>query len=207
MLTPWRLVRSLVRRLRSGRARPAHATVVLLLLLGLTSCGSAPPRPAPPLPDNLVPKTVGEYFFQREPAAERAFTEAGDRSLVVNGRVLTVRRGADGKEVLGSVQAAEFVPTLTRNKKKAQKALLKSLGTGAFELRRFGAHPVHELVQGERRMLVYFPPGGGYYELLDARAGFDDADRVFAAILDFQTGAKAVSGSTVVLPDPRRGGD
>jgi hypothetical protein len=201
--SPLRLVRGLW-RIRPRRL--ANASVVLLLVLGLVGCGNEPAPPPPPLPVELVPQAVGEYFFKREPAAERAFTDAGDRALVANGRVITVRRGKDGKEVLGSLQAAEFKPAIANDKKKAQRSLLRSLGDGQFELRRFGSYPVHELVRGERRILLYFPPGGGYYELLDARAGFTDADRVFAAILDFQTGAKSVT-SDVVLPDPRRGGD
>ena len=199
---PWRAVRALA-RLRPRRLVNAG---VALLLLFLTGCGSDAPHQAPRLPQSLVPQAVGEYFFQREPLAERAFTDAGDRSLVRNGHVLTIRRGADGKEVLGSLQAAEFVPAVANDRKKSQRALLRSLGEGQFELKRFGSYPVHELVRGQRRMLLYFPPGGGYYQLLDAREDFTDADRVFSAILDFQTGATSVRDD-IVLPDPRRGGD
>jgi hypothetical protein len=198
-LNPLRVVRGI------RRARPAAANSVLVLaaLLSLTSCGSGRPAPPPPLPQSLVPVAVGDYIFQREPEAERVFTEAGSKSLVRDGRVFTVRRG---KEVLGSVQAAQFLPAAANDRRRTQTALRKSLGSGHFERRRLGSQIVDVLVSGESKILLYFPPGGGYYEMLDARAGFTDADRVFLAILDYQSGNRSTL-TEVELTDPRRGGD
>jgi hypothetical protein len=202
-LSPLRAVRALRAGRRGNPATVTNAVLVLAAVLTLTSCGSASSASPPPLPETLVPTAVGSYFFQREPEAERAFTEAGKSSLVRDGRVFTVRRGT---EVLGSVQAAQFLPAAAHDRRRTQKALRKSLGSGHFERQRIGSQVIDVLVSGESKILLYFPPGGGYYEMLDARAGFTDADRVFLAILDYQTGNRSTLDE-VELPDPRRGGD
>lgn len=199
----WR-TRPRVRLPRFAGRRPALQQLVLVAALLLVSgCGqSAPPSP-PPLPERLVPASAGDYVFQREPSAERAFTEAGSRSLVTHGRVFTVRRGS---EVLGSVQAAQFLPSVAADRKAAQRALRRALGSGRVTRLRLGSVVVDQIQSGESQILLYLPPGGGYYELLDARAGFTDAERVFLAVLNYQTGRRAALVDTV-LPDPRRGGD
>lgn len=193
-----------VRLPRLRRHGPAlQQLVVIAALLLVSGCGqSASPAP-PPLPERLVPVSAGGYVFQREPSAERAFTAAGARSLVTSGRVFTVRRGS---EVLGSIQAAQFLPSVAADRKAAQRALRRALGSGQATRHRLGSLVVDEVRSGESRILLYFPPGGGYYELLDARAGFADAERVFLAVLNYQTGRRSTLVDTV-LPDPRRGGD
>jgi hypothetical protein len=197
-----RLVGRLARRIRPARA--AHTSLVLIVMMLLGGCGdSGPPARPPPLPTALVPASVGDYVFQREPAAERIFVEAGSASLVTNGQVFTIRKAG---EVLGSIQAAQFLPEVSGDRRKVQKALRKSLGNGDFRRRRLGNQVVDELRFGESKILLYFPPGGGYYEMLDARAGFADADRVLLAVLDHQTGSRNTL-TQIQLTDPRRGAD
>lgn len=192
------------RRVRVRRPLLASQQAMLLAaLLLLTGCGTQSPSPPPRLPERLVPAAAGGYVFQREPSAERAFTDAGSRALVTDGRVFTIRRG---REVLGSIQAAQFLPEAAADRRETQRALRRSLGSGSVTRRRLGSLVVDELRSGEGRILLYFPPGGGYYELLDARAGFTDADRVFLAVLNYQTGRRTALVDTE-LPDPRRGGD
>jgi hypothetical protein len=204
-VNPIRLVRLVVRSVRRLRpARPVHTSLLLVAVLFLGGCGDSGPPPRPPqLPAALVPTAVGEYVFQREPAAERIFAEAGSASLVTNGQVFTIRKAG---EVLGSIQAAQFLPEVAGDRRKVQKALRKSLGNGDFRRRRLGNQVVDELRFGESKILLYFPPGGGYYEMLDARAGFADADRVLLAVLNHQTGSRSTL-TQMQLTDPRRGAD
>ncbi len=206
-----RRTRAILRRpARRGLRRGATSTagVVALVIVAttlLSGCGGSGSRAsAPALPTPLVPEAVGEYRLQREPSAEAKFAEVGDAALVTDGHVYTVRRGG---EVLGSLQAATFKPSVRGDIKKIQKGLRKSIGTGDFTLRRIGTEPVYVLVQNELRILLWFPPGGGYYEMLDARQGFDDAERVFLALLNFQRGRSADLGSDSAVVDVRRGGD
>jgi hypothetical protein len=81
----------------------------------------------------------------------------------------------------------------------------KSIGTGNFTLTRLGERAVYLSQQSEEQLLLYFPPVGGYYELLDVRQDFDDAQRLMVALLDYQQGVQ----SRPLPPelDPRRGGD
>jgi len=191
-------------RLRRGATGTAVTVLVVVAMTVLSGCGGGTPAAAPSLPERLVPDAVGDYRLQREPSAESKFTEVGDAALVTGGRVFTVRRGG---EVLGSLQAATFKDEVRGDLKKVQKGLRASIGTGDFVLKRIGTEPVYVLQQNELKILLWFPPGGGYYEMLDARQGFDDAERVFLAILDFQRGRPSGLDPGAVVVDIRRGGD
>lgn len=211
----WRRVRAAVRPRRLVRLRPrlrrrlatSPAVLVAVVALLLSGCGQETRAAAPQLPDRLVPDAVGEFQLQREPLAEAKFDEVGDAALVTDGRVYTVRRGG---EVLGSLQAANFKEKLLTGRKaveKVQKGLRASIGTGDFTLQRIGNEPVYVLVQSELRILLWFPPGGGYYEMLDARQGFAEAEQVFLALLNFQRGRSADLDTADSVVDIRRGGD
>ncbi len=215
-VSPFRLGRAVLpalramtpsRVLRMRRGAPGSAVMILLIVVMtlVTGCsGGSPGSAAPSLPENLVPDEIGEFRLQREPTAEAKFTEVGDAALVTGGRVYTVRR--DG-EVLGSLQAATFKDSVRGNLKKVQKGLRASIGTGDFTLQRIGTEPVYVLQQNELKILLWFPPGGGYYEMLDARQGFDEAERVFLAILNFQRGRPVGLDADTAVVDIRRGGD
>jgi hypothetical protein len=202
----WRRLRARLRRLRRlPRLRPARlagATPLLLaLLVLLTGCGSVAVTP-PPLPSKLVPAAVGSYVIQREPLAEQAFTDAGKAALVTDGHVYTVHHGGD---VLGSIQLAQFLPKVGNDRRRIERSLRAGIGSGDFHLQRVGTFPVYSLREDQGRVLLYFPPGGGYYVMLEARDGFDDADRFFAAVIGYERGVTVVTNDT--LTDPRRGGD
>jgi hypothetical protein len=83
--------------------------------------------------------------------------------------------------------------------------LRRSLGSGNFSLTRVGAHAVYTSAQSEEQLLLYFPPDGAYYELLDVRNDFGEAPQLLAGLLDYQQGA--VARPVPVALDPRRGGD
>jgi len=188
------------RLLRSRRARVATVTAVVALASG---CAAATTPAAARLPQPFAPTAVGQYALRENPTAERAFAQAGRASLVTDGRVWTVV-APDGR-VKGSLQAAAFKPRLRSRLAQVQRGVRKSIGSGNFTLTRLGDRAVYVLRQSEEQLLLYFPPAGGYYELLDVRGDFTDAPRVMIALLDYQQGVR----SRPLPPelDPRRGGD
>jgi hypothetical protein len=187
------------------RSRPAPATAAMLVVAGLLLGGCATPAApvAARLPAPFVPTAVGPYALRESTTAERAFSQAGSASLVTGGRVWTVV-APDGT-VKGSLQAAAFRPSLHSRLRDVQRGVRTSIGSGNFTLTRLGDRAVYMLDQSEERLLLYFPPGAGYYELLDVRNDFTDAQLLMSALLDFQQGVQ----SRPVPPalDPRRGGD
>ena len=185
--------------------RPAPATAAMLVVLGLLlgGCGEARAPVAARLPSPFVPIAIGQYALRESAAAERAFTQAGHSSLVTDGRVWTVI-APDGT-VKGSLQAAAFKPRLRSHLRQVQKGVRTSIGSGDFRPTRLGDRAVYYSSQSEEQLLLYFPPTGGYYELLDVRNDFADAQRLMSALLDYQQGVQ----SRPLPPqlDPRRGGD
>jgi hypothetical protein len=150
-----------------------------------------------------VPVAVGQYALRESATAERAFAQAGRSSLVTDGRVWTVV-APDGT-VKGSLQAAAFKTSLRSRLHDVQRGIRKSIGTGNFALTRLGERAVYLSNQSEEQLLLYFPPTGGYYELLDVRNDFSDAQRLMVALLDYQQGVQ--SRPLPAELDPRRGGD
>jgi hypothetical protein len=191
------------RRLRlpwRGRRRVATVAAVAAMASG---CAAAVTPVAARLPQPFLPTVVGQYALRESATAERAFTQAGRASLVTDGRVWTVV-APDG-QVKGSLQAAAFKPKLQSRLSDVQRGVRKSIGSGNFTLTRIGDRAVYELRQSEEQLLLYFPPAGGYYELLDVRSDFGDAPRLMVALLDYQQGVR--SRPLPAELDPRRGGD
>jgi hypothetical protein len=177
--------------------------VLLVMALLTGGCGRATIAPAARLPSPFVPAAIGQYALRESATAERAFVQAGRSSLVTGGRVWTVV-APDGT-VKGSLQAAAFKPSLRSRLSDVQRGVRKSIGSGDFSLTRLGDRALYVLHQSEEQLLLYFPPTGGYYELLDVRNDFGDAPRLMVALLDYQQGVR----SRPLPPelDPRRGGD
>jgi hypothetical protein len=175
--------------------------VAVALLAG--GCGTASTPVVARLPSPFVPAVVGQYALRESQPAEQAFARAGRSSLVTGGRVWTVV-APDGT-VKGSLQAAAFRASLRSHLSDVQRGVRKSIGSGNFTLTRLGDRAVYQLQQSEEQLLLYFPSAGGYYELLDVRNDFADAQRVMVALLDYQQGVR----SRPLPPDldPRRGGD
>jgi hypothetical protein len=185
--------------------RPAPATAALLVVVALLAggCGTASAPVVAALPAPFVPAAVGQYALRESQAAEKAFAGAGRASLVTDGRVWTVV-APDGT-VKGSLQAAAFKAALRSRLADVERGVRKSIGSGNFTLTRLGDRAIYQLQQSEEQLLLYFPPTGGYYELLDVRNDFTDAQRLMVALLDYQQGVR----SRPLPPDldPRRGGD
>lgn len=196
----WRLVR---------RALPIGG-LVAASVLALAGCSSSDTvdeaAPAPRLPQRLAPQTLGDYAFQRQLEAEDAFDRAGEKALVREGRVFTIRdRGA----VHGYLQVAVFEAGTDATKPEVRDGVLSGIGAGRFEATRLGRERVFELDADRQRFLVWFAPSGEYFQVLVVRQDFEEAGDVFANLLAYQRGedaAESLDRSVPQLPDPRRGG-
>src|SRR5207249_525204 len=89
----WRRLRLVLQsppRLRRAVTARSAATVTSLLLLLVGGCAyqRSVYYPGPTrLPTKLVPSSLGQITFQREPAAEVAYRDAGTNPLVSTGQV------------------------------------------------------------------------------------------------------------------------
>ena len=152
------------------------------------------------LPDVLAPARIGDVELRPEPTVEQAFAEAGSQSIIEAGRVFSLRQG---DEIEGSLQIAAL-ENVSAADAKVRRAVVKSIGQGRFRLTRIGQVRAYVLDAPEQRFLLWFPPDGRSYNLLVTRATFDQADRVFAAVIAHQRGVED-TGLGVPVPDPRRG--
>lgn len=188
------------------RRRPATAAALLLVVLTLGGCVrdiEVAGSPSQALPERLVPETLRDLRFQREPSTEATFDEAGDVSLVGDARVFSVHRG---DEVVGSLQVAAFKKATSTRDREVRNGVISALGGGRFETRRVGDEVVYSARQPDRQIFLWFGEGNRYYELLIAKTDLEDAADVFVELLAFQRGEPA-RRPVPTLPDPRRGHD
>lgn len=209
-----RLVRAARRRvwrqLRTLRPGAAHAALLLVVALLMSACvpSNSLVRPSaagkqPVLPDPILPDELHGLTVQREESAEVAWERAGPQGLVAEGRVYTLRQGADVK---GALQVGAFKPGLRGKPRVIREGFLDGVEAGRFEPVRVGGEPMFVQRGREQRILVWFSPRTDYYEMLVASPGFDDAEAFFTAVLAYQRGEAPPEATTrSELPDPRRG--
>ncbi|HVE92498.1 MAG TPA: transglutaminaseTgpA domain-containing protein [Actinomycetota bacterium] len=193
-----------LRRLPRALARPLRrlipiGTVLAVLVSGCASGSQA--QPAGRLPERVAPSVISGFEFRREPGAETAYDRAGKRGLVSDGQVFTIRRG---DVIEGSLQVASFTSDALSNSDELRRGVLESIATGEFDATRIGVERVHVLRLPEQRIIVWFAPSGGYFQLMVARTDFTEAEAVFADVLRFRRGE--TRRPPQVRPyDPRRG--
>ncbi|MCA1840284.1 MAG: DUF3488 and transglutaminase-like domain-containing protein [Actinomycetota bacterium] len=156
------------------------------------------------LPAKLAPLMAGQYELRREPKAEIAYKQAGGSALVGQGRVFTIRQGS---VIQGSIQIAPFKQNIDTQDPEIKDAILHSIGSGRFTLRRLGAERVWSMQLPEQQVLLWFAPGGAYMQLLVSRKSFVDSSKVFLDVLRFRSGDAEVPEVLTSTYDPRRGGD
>lgn len=194
----WRARRRLARRPRLRARLSATARVVrrhrgriatsVIAALFLSGCGgpSAGAAVPPSFPDPLVPESVLGYAVAREKSVEKQYQAPGDRALVSDGRVFTIR-GDD--TVQGSFQVALFKPDVDGSDRDVQEGIERGLGGGAgFRSVRIGIIRLRTLELTEQRLFLWFPPGRNAMELWVMRKGFGDAEAVVRSMIAHQRG-------------------
>ena len=204
-------LRRLPSRVPWRRLLPARSTAMFLVVTALLLPGCVEPldldtaSETSRLPDPAVPARIDDLRFKREPSAEKAYRNAGPDALIGRGRVWSVNRD---DVVEGSLQIAEFKPSLYDRQDEVRDEITQSLGGGRFEPVRVGSDRAAVLEAPEQRLYLWFAPDGTYYELFVARRAFEEAGDVFGALLAFQRGETITSlddQAEVGRADPRRG--
>lgn len=193
-----KVLRTNLRRIR--RLLPTQLMIIALL----GGCGSSATTTRDGLlPDRLAPSELLGYELRHEPDADKAFGKAGGDSLVNVGRVFTIRHE---DTIEGSIQIASFRREARDREREVREGLLRSIGTGHFGVTRLGQERVWVLKSSEQKMLLWFAPGGSYYQLMVTRSAFESADQLFEQLLRFRHGTRG-STSPMADYDPRRGGE
>lgn len=192
-----------------GRRRARRVIVISASVLALVLASCAPDVTQSPsgrgsMPGAIVPDTLGDTAFRREPAVEARLSEAGDGALIDAARVYTFKQ--DGI-VQGYLQVGAFKPGATADRRDVRRGVLAGLGA-TFTLARVGSLRVYVGRSDTRQLVVWFAPDGSYFELLVARANVEDPTALLARILGSQgtkVGRRGAPVKTLTPPDPRRG--
>lgn len=202
-LRPWRLVRRLRRR------APAMAAV-LALFIGIAGCGGTPSLEGPAVAfPSRMPAVVDGVNVHEELAIEAYYAKSLPKAAVVDGRARMFTMHSEG-QIQGSLQIAMFKQGYSANIRKVRDGMLRGLGARNFKLTRVNGVKlwVAEIPSEGQRILVWFPPNGRYYELIDSRIEFSAAPKVFVDLLIYQGVVTPASASSAAPPlDPHRGSD
>ena len=218
MWPKWAVRRGIRRKFRERlkKLRPARRirnilpTGTLFLMMLFTGCVAQPQAVVPKgpvLPARITPETLGDFAFREEPEMDAVFKKAGEASLVSSGSVHTIRRG---NEIVAYVEVAEFKPEYKATRPEVREGVLRSIGNGKFELTRLGGEQVHVQTATEQKFYLWFSNDGSYFQLLVAKKDFEEAERVFPALLAFQRGEEVTlvfQKPSVRVFDARRGGE
>jgi hypothetical protein len=156
------------------------------------------------LPARIVPATLQGLTFVEEPKAEAQYKRQGSRALVDPGKVFSIH---EGPVVVGDIQVAPFRTSYSARVAKVRKAVLSGIAGRNFQLVRLGAVQLYAAQLPGELLLMWFPPDGSYYVLMDAQASLASAQNVFLSLLSYQQGGAAKADSGIAPVDPRRGGD
>jgi len=184
------------------------AVGVALIAAFVTGCGSEPvglTTAADKVILRPVPPQIGDLRFQRESGAEKRLGQVGDQSLLRGVEVFTAR---NGDSLLGYLEIGEFKDEYPATRPEVRQGVLDSLGGGKPQPIKLGPDVVFSKQGQEQRFLIWFSPGGRYFEVLVAGRKLADPERLFASILAAQAGRQPVSEDVFVNRfDPRRGGN
>lgn len=155
-------------------------------------------------PTLVAPASLDGLTFRREPDAEADFDEVGPNSLLTDVQLYTVQQGDD---VQGYLQLGVFKPGLDASNREVRGGVLDTLGGGNFEPTRIGRDLVFVRRSTEQRFYLWFPPSGGYFQLLVAGQRLKDPTQVVQALLAFQRGDDPGTVNQVDVLNPQRGAE
>jgi hypothetical protein len=162
--------------------------VVVGPILAVDSCGrdAETPRRLLGYPDRLVPSSAAGFDVVRETSVEGEYRKPGERALVADGRVFTIR-GPDA--VQGSFQVSRFKLGIDASDPDIQRGVERALGAAdGFHSARVGTIRLRTMELTEQRLYLWFPPDGNTMELWIMRKGFADGGAVVRAMIGHQRG-------------------
>jgi len=197
-----RSLRDELRRVRRTSRRLAFAGATVVLVVALAACGAATIVSSRPLPQDLVPATMGPLHFDVEKAAAVDFRNRPG-SLVSSGEVFTVQHDS---YIEGSVQVSVFKPSVDTSDLTDAKAdycldnpdsctghevfagIQQSFGGGHFQRVYWHGERAYTQRLSDQYVYVWFPPGTNTVAMLILRSQFSAAssDALFHALLDYE---------------------
>ena len=176
-----------------GMLRPAAATAAIALIavpfMAMGSCGrddrNEADRPSR-YPDPLVPAAAAGFDIVREEKVEDQYRKPGDRALVTDGRVFTIR-GPDA--IQGSFQVTRFKSDVDASDPDVQRGIERALGSAdGFRSSRIGTIRLRTIELTEQRLYLWFPPDRNAMELWILRKNFAEGEDVVRAMIAHQRG-------------------
>jgi hypothetical protein len=187
------------------RAIPGTA-VALLTLIGVAGCASSGIQLGshPVLPARIAPATLGSLTFIEQAAAETNYAAAGSQSLIATGRIYSIKEGGI---VRADLQVASFKPQYSALESAVKHGVIFGIAGNAFQLSHVGNQLVYVANKPQEQLLLWFPPDGRYYVLIDSQSSFTQDEPTLLALLSYEAGGKAVATTGIQPLDPRQGGD
>jgi hypothetical protein len=179
----------------------AAAASALAALVMIGGCVPGPKMAEEPIrfPDPLLPAQVLGFPIERQVAVESQYAKPGDAGLVREGRVFTIRKAAS---IQGSVQVSLLKPDVDGRDPDVQSSVERGLGSSeGFRTIHVGTVRLRAIELAEQRVYAWFPPELNVMELFIMRRGFEEAEQVVLAIIEFQrTAAPGTPGPADATP-------
>jgi hypothetical protein len=157
------------------------------IVLVLTGCGGeATVQVAAPLPERVVPATLGGFTTAPEPSADKAFASAGKGSLTAHGAVWTLRQ--DG-EVRGALQVGVLKPRFDTDDIDVRRGVRANIETGQYRWFKVTGQWVGVQELPELRLYLWFPPRSDVYEVLQLQPDVPAQKQLLESIISYQKGS------------------
>ena len=190
-------------------------TVFLLGLLAAvagSACGGSSKHAEPPreVPVSAVPATIdvggdnGKLTLSEFQAARKDFAKAGSQSLVDDGKLWEVRRGAT---LVGTLQVSTFKHDVDVSSRRQRNDIVNLVMPGSFQTINLRGTEVITTHSEQKTTYMWF--GNGMFELLQVKAAELNPERILRRLLAFQkplgvldlrAAGKATTATTAVPP-------
>jgi hypothetical protein len=171
-----------------------HVALGLAVLVGsaMASCGkdqrSLPPAPVK-VPVQLVPPTLanGKYTIREDTESRKAFTTAGPKALIADGRLWAIR-DANGDKLVGALQISTMKPLVDLTRKGQRDNVVDHIMGGASETVGVGPLDVVRSRSEDKTISVWF--GRDLFEVLQLKRSEKDPideEAILGELIGFQT--------------------
>jgi hypothetical protein len=159
------------------------AVAVVLSVLATSCAGDGTPRPLQAVPTALIPASLeaGGVTVTEFTGAADGFAQAGDLSLVADGRLYELRRG---DVLIGTLEIATLKPKVRLNSRSVQDQIRNQAVNG--QLLGIGVEGVPVTVAKSAEKVAYFWFGPQLFELLIIKDPKDQSEPVLRDLIRHQ---------------------
>jgi hypothetical protein len=172
---------------RRGRVLAGIALAVALAACGKGEAGIGA-RPVE-VADELVPAAVGGGLKLYESTTKEtvgAFANAGEESLVADGRLWEIRKGA---RLVGALQIASVKTKVDLAQARRRDAIVDEVLIGSYDRIRVGDVEVYTSAANDKVVYLWF--GESLFEVLQLKGDELDHEQVLADVIEHQDGLKS----------------